>query len=218
MGTIDSYFGAIPAGPPIPPIPGRTELPATLGREIRETVEQDVSLPRLYLSYRMPRYGDDRFYAAAVTSYILTWGKASLLYRTLVRGSPVLQDVTAFAFPVVVGASMLVLWATVRPGVAKEKAESELFAQIAKLRDIDDADVERAKNLIESRNLAQLQRVDERADQLSMYTTLFDDPARINTEVGRLRAVTTADIRTLADELMGEDNRGLLWYVPGGDT
>jgi predicted Zn-dependent peptidase len=113
---------------------------------------------------------------------------------------------------------MLVLWATVRPGVAKEKAESELFAQIAKLRDIDDADVERAKNLIESRNLAQLQRVDERADQLSMYTTLFDDPARINTEVGRLRAVTTADIRTLADELMGEDNRGLLWYVPGGDT
>jgi hypothetical protein len=46
----------------------------------------------------------------------------------------------------------------------------------------------------------------------------FDDPARINTEVGRLRAVTTADVRALADELMGEDNRGLLWYVPGGDT
>jgi predicted Zn-dependent peptidase len=218
LRTIESYFGGIPGGPPVPPIPGRTQVSATLGREIRETVEQDVSLPRLYLAYRMPRYGDDRFYAAAVTSYILTWGKASLLYRSLVRGTPVLQDVTAFAFPIVVGASMIVLWATVRPGVSKERAESELLAQIAKLRDIDDADVERAKNLIESRNLAELQRVDERADQLSMYTTLFDDPARINTEVGRLRAVTTADVRALADELMGEDNRGLLWYVPGGDT
>jgi predicted Zn-dependent peptidase len=111
---------------------------------------------------------------------------------------------------------MLVLWATVRPGVSKEHAESALFDRIAQLRDIDDADVVRAKNLIESRNLAELQRVDERADQLSMYTTLFDDPARINSEVGRLRAVTTADVRSLAAELLGEDNRGLLWYVPGG--
>jgi predicted Zn-dependent peptidase len=103
----------------------------------------------------------------------------------------------------------------VRPGVSKEHAESALFDRIAQLRDIDDADVVRAKNLIESRNLAELQRVDERADQLSMYTTLFDDPARINSEVDRLRAVTTADVRSLAADLLGEDNRALLWYVPG---
>ncbi len=164
----------------------------------------------------MPRYGDDRFYAAAVISYILTWGKASLLYRTLVRETPVLQDVTAFAFPIVVGASMLVLWATVRPGVSKDLVEAALLERIDELRDIGDADVERAKNLIESRNLTELQRVDERADQLSMYTTLFDDPGRINTEIARLRAVTTAEVRSLAAALLVEENRGLLWYVPGG--
>jgi len=128
----------------------------------------------------------------------------------------VLQDVTAFAFPIVVGASMLVLWATARPGVSREQAESAVLEQISTLRDVADADVERAKNLIESRNLADLQRVDERADQLSMYTTLFDDPARINTEIERLRAVRPEDVRALAAQFLGGDNRGLIWYVPGG--
>jgi len=214
--TIESYFGTIPAGPPVPPIPGTTELPPTLGAQVRETVEQDVSMPRLYLAYRMPRYGDDRFHAAAVTSFILTWGKASVLYRSLVRGTPLLQDVTAFAFPVVVGASMLVVWATVRPGISRERAEEAILERVGALRDVDDADVERAKNLIENRNLQQLQRAEHRADHLSMYTTLFDDPSLINTEIGRLRAVTTQDVRALAAELLGEDNRVLLWYVPGG--
>jgi hypothetical protein len=44
-------------------------------------------------------------------------GRASLLYRTLVREQQLAQDVVAYAFPIVVGASMLVLWATARPGV-----------------------------------------------------------------------------------------------------
>jgi len=214
MRKVESYFGSIPVGPPVPPLPGRTELTPTLGGEIRHTVEQDISLPRLYLAYRTPPYGDDRFYAAAVASYILTWGKASMLYRTLVRGNALLQDVTAYAFPVVVGGSMLVLWATIRPGVPTEKAESGILAGIESLQDVSDADVERAKNLIESRNLAELQRVDERADQLSMYTTLFDDPGRINTEIDRLRAVGAADVRALAAEFLRPDNRGVLWYVP----
>ncbi len=165
--SIERYFGGIQPGPPVPPLPGRVQLPARLGREVRETVKQDISLARLYLTWRIPPYGDDRFYAAMVASYILTWGKASLLYRTLVRRAAVLQDVSAYAFPIVAGASMLAVWATARPGVAPDRAEASLLEQIAVLANVQDADVERAKNLIESRQLAELQRADERADHLS---------------------------------------------------
>ncbi|HEX7050613.1 MAG TPA: pitrilysin family protein [Longimicrobiales bacterium] len=211
---IERYFGEIPTGPPVPPIPGRTELPPVIGAEVREVVAQDISLPRLYVTYRVPPYGDADFYSAAVAAHILAWGKASLLYRRLVRERRLAQDVVAYAFPIVVGASMLALWATARPGVDPAALEAALLDDVASLRNVGDAEVERAVNLLEARRLIDLQQVDERADQLSMYTMLFDEPERINTELDRLRAVTAADVRAFADRLLVRENRAVLLYVP----
>jgi predicted Zn-dependent peptidase len=177
-------------------------------------VEQDISLPRLYLAYRTPPYGTDEFYAAAVAAHILAWGKASRLYRSLVREQRLAQDVVAYAFPIVVGASMLVLWATARPGVEPATLEAALLEEIAALATVSDADVERAVQLLEARRLVDLQRVDERADQLSMYATLFDDPGRINTEIAHIRAVTPAAVRDFARRYLADDNRAALQYLP----
>jgi zinc protease len=211
---IARYFGDIARGPGIPPLPGRTELPPTLGGEVRETVEQDISLARIYQAYRMPAYGSDDYYAGLVASYVLGYGHASLLYRTLIREQQLAQDVVAYAFPIVVGSSMLVIWTTVRPGVAIDVLDDALSEQVAAVAAVDDADVQRAIALLDTQHLASLQTVDERADQLSMYTTLFDDPGRINSELGRVRAVTAADVRAFAQRYLRPDNRAVLRYVP----
>jgi predicted Zn-dependent peptidase len=213
VALVERYFGEIPAGPPIPPLPGQPELPATLQGEIRAIVYQAVSLPRLYLGYRIPTYGTAEHYAASVATAILTWGKASTLYRGLVRGR-LAQDVVGYAFPIVVGAAMQLLWVTAQPGVDPEQLEAATLEHIARLADIDDAEVERAVNLMETRYLAELQKVDERADLLSMYATLFDDPARINTELDRIRGVRAEDVRAFARACLGEANRALIWYLP----
>src|SRR5690606_7125413 len=157
---IERYFGEIPRGPEVPPLPGRTEIPPLIGEEVRQRVEQDISLPRVYLAYRIPPYGDDGFYAAAVASYVLAWGKASRLYRSLVRDRRLAQDVVAYAFPIVVGSAMLVLWSTARPGVEPECLERALLEEIEGLADVQDPEVERAIHLIETRRLIDLQRVD----------------------------------------------------------
>jgi predicted Zn-dependent peptidase len=214
LELVERYFGEIPHGPPIPPIPGRTELPPTLGGEVREVVTGDVSLPRVYLGYRIPTYGTEEFYAAAVASYILGYGKASLLYRSLLRRRGMAQDVVAFAFPVVVGASMLLLWATARPGTSADALERAMLDEIATLVDVGEDDVARAIGLIEAKHLIDLQRMDERADQLSMNTMLFDDPARLNTEIDRILSVTPDAVRSFATRFLGADNRAVLHYVP----
>ncbi|HEY8484161.1 MAG TPA: pitrilysin family protein [Longimicrobiales bacterium] len=211
---VERYFGEIPPGPPPPPIPGQTAVPPVLGTELRQVVEQDISLPRLYVAYRIPPYGTEGYYPASVAAQVLAWGKASLLYRRLVRDRRLAQDVVAYAFPIVLGASMLVLWATARPGVDPHVLEAALLEEVAALRDIDAAEVERAIHLIEAYQLAALQRVDERADQLSMFTSLFDEPERINTELDRVRAVTPGAVRTFAEQYLGADNRAILLYVP----
>jgi zinc protease len=214
LEQVQRYFAGIPRGPAIPSIPGRTELPPLLGEEVRATVEQDISLARIYQAYRIPPYGSDDYYPALVASYVLGYGRASLLYRTLVREQQLAQDIVAYAFPIVVGASMLVVWATARPGADIDRLEQALTTQIEALASTDDDDVRRAIALLETRHLADLQTADERADQLSMFTTLFDDPARINSELGRISSVTAADVRAFAARLLRTDNRAVLRYVP----
>jgi zinc protease len=214
LERVRRFFGDIPRGPAVPPIPGRTTLHPVLGAEVRDTVEQDISLARVYEAYRIPAYGTDGYYPALVAAYVLAFGRASLLYRTLVRDRQLAQDVVAYAFPIVVGASMMVSWATARPGVDVDELEVALSGQIEALATADDADVERAVALIETRHLLDLQTVDERADQLSMHTTLFDDPGRINTELERMRSVTAAAVRAFSEEYLRMENRAVLRYVP----
>ncbi|HSJ23872.1 MAG TPA: pitrilysin family protein [Longimicrobiales bacterium] len=213
---VERYFGGIPRGADIPALPGRTELSPTMGGEVRDTVEQDISLARIYHAYRTPVYGSDEFYAGLVASYVLGYGRAALLFRTLIREQQLAQDVVTYAFPIVVGSSMLVLWATARPGVDVAQLDDAVSTQIAALSDVADADVERAVSLIETRHLQELQTVAERADQLSMFATLFDDPGRINTELARIRAVSTADVRDFARRYLQPENRAVLTYVPKG--
>jgi zinc protease len=213
---VERYFGPIPRGPAVPPLPGTPDIPLLIGEEQRQVVEQEIALPRVYLAYRLPPYGDERFYAAEIASHTLAGGKASRLYRSLVREQRIAQDVAAFAFPIVTGASMLVLWATVAPGSSTEGVERALLDQLLALAEHGPTttEVERALTSVESRHIFGLQQVGERADQLSMFTTLFDDPARINLELDRYRLVSPGDVRELAAEFLVAENRVVLTYVP----
>jgi zinc protease len=218
LELIHRHFGGIPAGPAVPSIPGRTDIPTVHDAASSATVEQDISLPRLYLAYRTPPYGSDGFYPAMVASYILGWGKAALLYRKLIREQRVAQDVVAFQFPIVVGASMLVVWTTAMPGQPPEKLEDATRAAMRAMRDLTEDDVQRAIHLVEARQLMDLQQVGERADMLSMFTMLFDDPGRINAELDRIRAVSLDDVRAFVERHLADDAAARLLYVPAGEV
>jgi zinc protease len=79
---------------------------------------------------------------------------------------------------------------------------------------VSDDELARARALIEADELGALQRVEERADRLSMYTTLFDRPALINEMLGRYLAVTPEAIMEVVGETFRQDNRLVLTYLP----
>ena len=111
LDLVERWFGEIPAGDPVPAVPGRTDIPTVLEEPVRVEVEQDISLARIYKAYRIPPYGDDGWYPAGVAAQILAYGRAARLERVLVRERRLAQDVVAFAFPIVVGAAMCVAMA-----------------------------------------------------------------------------------------------------------
>jgi predicted Zn-dependent peptidase len=211
----ERYFGGIPANPAIPPL-GDLSLPPTLGAERRETVFDRVPLPRVYVGFRAPAYGDPRLDALDIASQVLAGGKGSRLHKRLVRQERIAQDVALVALGFVGGASICAGWATVRPGVSVERVEAALHEELETLarERISDDELARARALIETEELAGLSRVEERADRLSMYATLFDDPDLINQTLPRYLSVTADQIRQVASEVFLPENRVVLTYLP----
>jgi zinc protease len=209
------YFGPIPPNPAIPPLPDMS-LPALLGTESREIVEDEVPLPRIYLGLRAPVWGDPAFDALEVAAQILAGGKASRMYHRLVREERIAQDVSASGVPLVGGGSMFAVVATASPGVEVDRVEAALWQEMERMtrEPVSEDELGRAQALMETGELAALQHVEERADRLSMYATLFDDPGRINEQLGRYLAVDAVAIQAAAAAVFQANNRAFVTYVP----
>ena len=215
---VEQYFGPIPRGSNRPPLPDMS-LPTTFGNPLREVVEDDVSLPRLYLAFRSPPFGTDAYYPASVAGAILGMRKGSRLQRALVRERQIAADATAFTFDLPKGADLLVVDVTAHPGISPEQLEREVAREIDRFRNegVTDAEVSRAIALIETDFIASMQVAQERADQLSRFATYFGDPSLLNEQVEKYRAVTAEQVNEFARERMGEENRASLLYVPRAD-
>ena len=214
LEAVERWFGAIPMGAPIPPLPGSPELPSRIGDTVRELVRADVPLPRVIVACRVPAFVDEGFHAVEVAGALLGAGRASRLYRTLVRERQVAKDVMAYVFPLITGASMLLVWATGYPGADPATLEGALIDQLEGLATVGEEEVARAVALTDTRFVRTLEAVSERADLLSMFTLFFDDPDRLNQEMDRIRSVTPAEVRAVAERWLGPDNRAVLAYEP----
>ncbi len=211
----DRYFGPIRANPSFPALPDMS-LPGVIGAERRETVEDRVPLVRVFFGFRTPAFGDPRFDALDLASQVLAGGKGSRLHRRLVREERLAQDVSIGLLPVIGGASAAVGSVTVRPGVEVATAEAAYLEELDRLATElpTEDELARAKALWEADELGALSRVEERADRLSAYATLFDNPGLINTLLPRYLAVTAEQVRDAAREVFRSDNRVVLTYVP----
>jgi zinc protease len=215
LDLIDRYFGEIPAGAPIPPLPGTVDIPPVIGDTVRDEVVGDVPLPRIYMAVRVPPITAESFQTAEVAATVLGGGKASRLYRSLVREKRVAKDVLVYPFPLQTSASLLLFWVTGYPGAKVETLERALLDELEELTSVGQSELDRAVALTETHLMRNLQQVGGRADLLSMFDQTFDDPARLNTEIDRVRAVTRSQVRNFGEEFLGPNNRAFLTYIPG---
>ncbi|MFN2483877.1 MAG: M16 family metallopeptidase [Candidatus Limnocylindria bacterium] len=213
LASVERYFGPLPSNPALPEPPD-TSLPPP-GGEVRLSLADRVPLPRIYLGYRIAPFGQPGFDALEVAADLLASGRASRLYRSLVRERQLAQDVVAFALPFV-GGALLALWATARRGIDADRLEGELLAEVHRLRDDgpSEPELQRVRNLQRARIESSLERVGERADRLSMYTCLFDDPGMVNTETERYARVDADRLRAEMVDALANENRIVLTYLP----
>jgi zinc protease len=214
---VERHFGPIGRGggkPALRPM----HVPARFGGWRRERVEDAVVSPRLFLAFRIPPFGAQGWYAPSLLGAVLGTGDGSRLQRALVREQAIASDASAFTFDLAKGSDLLICDVTARPGVTADALERAVVAEVDRIRrDGATADeCARAMALAETSWVVALQSAASRADRLSQYATYFDDPARVNGELERYRALTAADVSAAARDYLGEDNRVSLCYVPRG--
>jgi zinc protease len=212
LERVDAWFGEIPAGPPVPPV--RVPAPAPRGEARRALLPEDVHLPRVYIGFRAPAYGERSWYAADLLASVLAGGKSSPLYRDLVYERQIAQDVGVSVGPQECGGSFTMI-STARPGVAAEALEEALLGHLAAAaaRPPDIADLDRARNRMLTDYYSGLQRLDTVADQLSQFATYFDDPAAGLREGERYLEIAPRELMEYAAEHCAAAERAVVAVV-----
>jgi predicted Zn-dependent peptidase len=214
---VGRLFGAIPSkGKPSESAVLPTSRPEVLPpSETHRTVSDNVELAKVVIAWRSPPHFVKGDAELDLVASVLSNGKASRLYRSLVYDRKLAQDVSATQQSHSLG-SEFVVEATVRPSVAPAVVEQALFEQIGKLaaERVPMEELERAKNEYEMSFVERLQSVAERASLLNMYEAETGNPGYIGADLDRYRAATPDDLMDVVRRVLSHESAVVLTVLP----
>jgi predicted Zn-dependent peptidase len=214
---LEKYFGRIPSAPP--PQPLRTVEPPSIAEKI--VILQDPSQPLYIEGYRKPpvTHSDQPVYDAI--DDILTNGRTSRLYRSLIRDKRLAVSVGAYgAFPGEKYSHVWMAYAVPARGISNDEVQKALREEFDRLKtqDVSDEELERFRTRAKAGLIRALDNNLGLAMHLTDYHMLFGDWRELFRSIERFDQVTKADIRRVANTLFQPTNRvvGKIETVPDG--
>jgi predicted Zn-dependent peptidase len=201
------------------PIPDKKRAPRQLPKEPEQTeprslsVERDVPFDALYRAYHMGKRTDSSFYTIDLISDILSRGKSSRLYNALVREQKLFSEINAY----IMGdfdEGLFVISGKLNEGVEMKSAENGLDAVLKNIQEntIQEQELEKVKNKVEATKVFNDMSVLDKAMELCFFE-LLGDAAMVNQEIEKYRAVTSNDIKAMANQLLRPENCSTLYYL-----
>jgi zinc protease len=210
LRLVRKHFGSIKAIPKPPQV--HTVEPPQRG-ERRVTVRRAGSLPSVLIAWKAPAALHPDSYALDVLSGVLGDGRTSRLYQALVEkgiasridaGAPNLRD--PFLFTVN---------ATARPGVTADRLETALLEEVERVTaaPITADELGRVQRRAEAQFIFETSSVTAQARQLG-YWAMIGDWRYLTTYLDRIRALTPADVQTVARRTFVADARTVGHFIP----
>jgi predicted Zn-dependent peptidase len=214
---LDKYFGRIPARPGPPPL--RTVEPPQIAE--KTVVLTDPSQPVYLEAYHKPAqtHPDQAVYEAI--DDVLSNGRTSRLYRSLVRDKKLAVEVQSFSgFPGEKYPNLWAVFAIPGVGVSNEQVQAAVRAEIDRLgrEDVTDEELARFKTRAQADLVRSLRSNIGLANQLADYQRLYGDWRELFRSVDRLAKVTKSDIRRVAAATFRPQNRTVAMIVTGTDN
>lgn len=211
---VDKYFA--PVAKPNLPLPRvNVTEPARTGEKRFMEYAPNVPLKGVALTYLAPAAKSDDAAALRMASVILSQGRSSRLYQSLVYQQQLAVSANAGA-DLREDAGMFTFTSFAANGKKPEDVEAALRAEIKKLQDapVTAVELEKAKNQIVTGQLQQRETSLGKSQALGRAAVVLGDPNRVNTDLDRLQAVTAADIQRVAQKYLTDNNRYVIYYLP----
>ena len=210
MPVLEKYFSRVPGGPK--PEEMTTVEPKQFAE--KTVAIREASQPIYIEGYHRPdfRDPDDAVYDAI--SDIMSNGRVSRLYRSLVRDQQIAAAAEGVSpYPGDKYPSLFVFFAVPLPGHTPAEMRDAIHKEIDKLKAGDVTDDELA--MFKTRTRADLLRglADNQglANSLAEYQTRYGDWRQLFLQLDRVDKVTKADIRRVANQVFVPSNRTEAW-------
>jgi len=213
----EEYFGGL-AARPRPEPEAVAPLPAGIEGPVHEVIVEPVPLPRFFFGFRATRFGEPGAAAEEVLAAVLGRGRGARLFAELVTKRELAQAEGSYlaAWQLAWHESLLSGMVTPRPGVDAAELHAAYFegCDQAATAAPTDAELDRARSMLEADWARELSTVGSRADQLGRHAVLFGDAERVRDRLPELLAVTAQDVRAAAERIFTPSNRVTLEYRP----
>jgi len=210
---IEEYFGDIPRGPDVTELSG-IEPPHDVER--RQIVEdKNANVPAVFITYVIPDVLHDDMEALELLGAILTDGESSRMHKRLVKK----EEAAVVVFGGVdarKGPGLFRFISASNVGVEIDKCEALMYEEIDKVKaeGIDAKELEKAKTQFKANFIMGRQTVLNKAEAIHNYVYFAKDLAKINTDLDNYMAVTSDDIKRVANEYLVENNRTVVICNP----
>jgi zinc protease len=209
---VDKYFTGLK--PPAAPIKRVTaKEPARTKPGVFNGYGPNVPLPALVLTWLGPAADSPDAPALKVLDTILSGGKSSRLYDSLVYQQQVATEVYSTAdLPQQSG--MFAVGAIMASGKDLAVGEKALLAEVKRMREAPPtaAELSEAKNELVAGKLRERETIDGRGYALGYALRIDGDPKKANSELADLQAVTAADVLRVAKKYLADDARMTIRY------
>lgn len=206
MPIVERYFGQLPTK--AKPAEQTTIEPPQ--NSVREVSMKDMAQPFYVEGYHRPSYldPDDAVYDAITD--IMSNGRTSRMYRSMVRDQKIAAAAAGFSgFPGTKYAHLFAFYGVPLPGHTNAEMKKAIGEQITKLKTEDVTDEELA--MFKTRTKADLIRGlasnSGLAQQLAIYQTRYGDWKELFRYLEKVDKVTKSDIRRVASQVFQENNR-----------
>jgi predicted Zn-dependent peptidase len=206
MPIIEQYFGRIPSRPKPMEIT-TTEPPQNSSREV---ILRDPAQPFFFEGYHRPSYldKDDAVYDAITD--LMSNGRVSRLYRSLVRDQQIAAYAAGFSgLPGTKYAHLFAFYGIPNPGKTNDDLRKGIHEQIEKLKatDITDEELAMFKTRTRADLIRSLSSNEGLAQALATYQTRYGDWRELFRYLDRVDQVTKADVRRVANQVFTDSNR-----------
>lgn len=176
-------------------------------------IERNVPYDAIYKAYHMSAKHKKEYYISDLISDILSNGKSSRLYQSLVKEKKLFSDINAYISGDI-DEGLFIISGKLINGVKMIDAENAIEIELDKIISdpIDNNEIEKVKNKFES--VYQFGQISTLNKAMSLaYFELLGDANKINKEVEKYRSVTIDEIKHVAQKMFAKQNSSTLYYL-----